>query len=77
MHGQRETGSGHHPHGEQQAGLQGLLLRKTIEIADKFKDEPNLYMVYQLDFRGRAYCVPNYLNPGHRLCQVALGLCRR
>lgn len=40
-----------------------LLLRKTIEVADKFKDEPAIYMVYQLDFRGRAYCVPNYLNP--------------
>ena len=40
-----------------------LLLRKTIEIADKFKDEPTLYMVYQLDFRGRIYAVPNYLNP--------------
>ena len=40
-----------------------LLLRKTIEIADKFVDEEAIYMVYQLDFRGRAYCVPNYLNP--------------
>ena len=40
-----------------------LLLRKTIEIADKFKDEEALYMVYQLDFRGRIYAVPNYLNP--------------
>lgn len=40
-----------------------LLLRKTIEIADKFKDELTLYMVYQLDFRSRVYAVPNYLNP--------------
>ena len=40
-----------------------LLLRKTIQIADKFKDEEALYMVYQLDFRGRIYAVPNYLNP--------------
>ena len=40
-----------------------LLLRKTIEIADKFKEEEALYMVYQLDFRGRIYAVPNYLNP--------------
>lgn len=40
-----------------------LLLRKTIEVADKFQFEPEIYMVYQLDFRGRAYCVPNYLNP--------------
>ena len=39
------------------------MLRKTIEIADKFVDEEAIYMVYQLDFRGRAYCVPNYLNP--------------
>lgn len=40
-----------------------LLLRKTIEIADRFKDEEGIYMVYQLDFRGRVYAVPNYLNP--------------
>ena len=40
-----------------------LLLRKTIQIADKFKDEKAIYMVYQLDFRGRIYAVPNYLNP--------------
>ena len=40
-----------------------LLLRKTIEVADRFKDEEALYMVYQLDFRGRIYAVPNYLNP--------------
>ena len=40
-----------------------LLLRKTIEVADRFKDEETLYMVYQLDFRGRIYAVPNYLNP--------------
>ena len=40
-----------------------LLLRKTIQIADKFKDEAAIYMVYQLDFRGRIYAVPGYLNP--------------
>lgn len=40
-----------------------LLLRKTIEIADKFRDEEALHMVYQLDFRGRIYAVPGYLNP--------------
>ena len=40
-----------------------LLLRKTIEIANKFRTEKALYMVYQLDFRGRIYAVPNYLNP--------------
>ena len=40
-----------------------LLLRKTIEIAKKFRTESALYMVYQLDFRGRIYAVPNYLNP--------------
>ena len=56
-----ETGSGHTENNRLDS--KRLLLRKTIEIADKFKDEPNLYMVYQLDFRGRAYCVPNYLNP--------------
>lgn len=40
-----------------------LLLRKTIQVADKFKNEEAIYMVYQLDFRGRIYAVPNYLNP--------------
>lgn len=40
-----------------------LLLRKTIEIAEQFRDEPTLYMVYQLDFRSRIYSVPSYLNP--------------
>ncbi len=40
-----------------------LLLRKTIQVADKFKDEEAIYMVYQLDFRGRIYAVPNFLNP--------------
>ena len=40
-----------------------LLLRKTIQVAEKFRDEEAIYMVYQLDFRGRIYAVPNYLNP--------------
>ena len=40
-----------------------LLFVKTLHIADKFKDEPKFHMVYQLDFRGRIYAVPNYLNP--------------
>ena len=40
-----------------------LMLRKIIEIAHKFQDYEEIYFPYQLDFRGRAYAVPLYLNP--------------
>ena len=39
-----------------------LHLSKVLWIAEKFKDEPEIYMPHTLDFRGRAYHVPNYLN---------------
>tara|TARA_S200002703_G_scaffold158622_2_gene169508 strand:- start:2403 stop:4808 length:2406 start_codon:yes stop_codon:yes gene_type:complete len=41
---------------------QRLLVRKTTQIARQFIDEPNIYFPMQLDFRGRAYAVPSYLN---------------
>lgn len=40
-----------------------IALAKTIYLANKFKNEEALYYVWTLDFRGRAYPVPPYLNP--------------
>ena len=37
--------------------------RKLIWVADKFKDEDEIYFVKQLDFRGRYYDRPPFLNP--------------
>ena len=39
-----------------------LLYAKILWEADKFKDYDNIYFPLQLDFRGRAYCVPAFLN---------------
>lgn len=39
-----------------------LLYAKIMWLADKFKDYQTLYFPLQLDFRGRAYCVPAFLN---------------
>lgn len=36
---------------------------QIIWIASKFKDDQALYFPHQLDFRGRAYAVPMFLNP--------------
>ena len=36
---------------------------KTLWLADKFKGEAAIYFPMQLDFRGRCYAVPSYLNP--------------
>lgn len=36
---------------------------KLIWMAEKFKETPSLYFPYNLDFRGRAYCVSSYLTP--------------
>ena len=36
---------------------------KTLYVANKFKDETRLYFPQQLDFRGRTYPLPLFLNP--------------
>ena len=36
---------------------------KTLWLADKFKEETAIYFPMQLDFRGRVYAVPAFLNP--------------
>ena len=38
-------------------------LAKCLWMADKFKSETAIYFPMQLDFRGRCYAVPGYLNP--------------
>lgn len=34
-----------------------------LKIANKFKDEEELYFTWSLDFRGRIYCVQPFINP--------------
>lgn len=40
-----------------------LQLSKILYLATKFKGEPAIYFPHQLDFRGRVYPVPNFLQP--------------
>lgn len=38
-------------------------LRRIIQLAEQFSEYPQFYFPHQLDFRGRAYAVPMFLNP--------------
>jgi DNA-directed RNA polymerase len=43
-----------------------IQLRRIIQIAEQFAEHPRFYFPHQLDFRGRCYAVPMFLNPqGH------------
>ncbi len=37
--------------------------QRLLFVANKFKTEKEIFFPYQLDFRGRVYAVPNFLNP--------------
>jgi len=41
----------------------GLVVARTLAIAEKYAEEPCIYFPYTLDFRGRAYPVPSFLQP--------------
>lgn len=36
---------------------------RIVKVAEKFKNEAAIYFPYQLDFRGRVYALPSFLNP--------------
>jgi DNA-directed RNA polymerase len=48
-----------------------MQVQKIFWIADMYRDD-ELFFPYQLDFRGRVYAVPDYLNP--QGCDLAKGL---
>jgi DNA-directed RNA polymerase len=41
----------------------GLVLARTLAVAQKYADEPALFFPYTLDFRGRAYPATSFLQP--------------
>lgn len=43
--------------------LKRCTVRRKLEIASKYKDERAIYFPYNLDFRGRVYPLPVYINP--------------
>lgn len=50
-----------------------ILVHRVLWTAEQYKDEDMLYFPYQLDFRGRLYAVPQFLNPqGHDIAKALL-----
>ena len=50
-----------------------ILAARTLQVAEKFKDEEEIYYVHTLDFRGRAYPQASYLQPqGDGMCRSLL-----
>ena len=43
--------------------LKRCIVRRKLEIAHKYKNEKTVYFPYNLDFRGRLYPLPAYVNP--------------
>ena len=41
----------------------GLILHRILWVAQEYRDDEAIYFPYQLDFRGRLYALPNFLNP--------------
>ncbi len=42
-----------------------LSLEKSLKVARMFVEEAAIYFPYQLDFRGRIYCIPSFNPQGH------------
>ena len=40
-----------------------IQVERTIQIAEEYNEQPNLFFVWQLDFRGRKYPVESFLSP--------------
>lgn len=40
-----------------------LIVHRLVWIAEQYQDDPAIYFPYQLDFRGRIYALPQFLNP--------------
>lgn len=40
-----------------------LQVSRTLSVAERFKDEEAIYFPHCMDFRGRAYAIPLFLNP--------------
>lgn len=49
-----------------------ISISQVISVADIYADEPEIYFPHQLDFRGRLYAVPMFLNPQGADCAKGL-----
>src|SRR5690606_36545656 len=55
-----------------------IAVMQKIWIAEKFKDEPEIYFIWVMDWRGRMYPLQNFVNPqaddsGKALLEFAVG----